>query len=1068
MFDIDHLYLWSFDYDVEDNEDSSQNVSIKDSSVNTLLKCALTILTNVDNSIQYLYKPVDSDTKLVKDIADEIQETNSLKHHAFNFGALHEQIERKNDYITGKVGIGPFALNVTNQELTRLSGVKFADSIITRQSNIGSLDNVVDTDDNPISAWESGFINSHVDIVKDPYISKLNVNQFTYNLCNLLTRSGFGETTLWFLCQPIIREMAAASNSAGSQYIRKGNKSVYTIREEAITKAAMKILNIEDVATFSLIMDRVNNPKDKRDYVYMAKSIQWIQDNKELLKRIAIEYSRNPNIKNVKIGDVEYNIQNIQMQVLVAYKSLNSYERGLSKLVQYTKIDTRKHGKNLIQIRRYLQNYTDMITKADDDASVFDKRSLHNLVDKTWIDYKTKNAIQLPFQILGGLTYNANDMFISQILQFADILNVQNDDVGEKLMTDLSRAAITAIKVNYIVNYAKTYEDGWAIKPKTDVDIAKLFTSSNALSKRLNRLLDQVRNNPKYQRLENNYLLQSISAEFEEDSIIVDGTSISKPSFITLSSTVTDNKNNGEILSEAWEDLLEDEDPFVRNFANDLIIYAFITSGEYNGWNKMFKYIPYNWIVGRTRGFDHRVESFAAYTQRMLAGDMIGLLRGQMLDDIVGNNFMNSSIIHASSIVDPEDNSLNFVRNDKGTMVIGKSVNNEEDAPQYISLQKPGTVGKYQADFDIFKLVGFYNMNPIYAQIQKRGYHRDNGHDIYEYGWDFNYIENKSKPMAIVYEDDIQEAISILQDQPIADDMSIIIGKITQETNDVVRRRKATKQIKPTDGRMFDDDTMQNVYQAWEYMEDSGDSYPKNDVKSEKYIVRQLDGQQIDDQTGRRMYDVVRQMHYFFNNDSDSTISIPYSEYKTLVNNIDEFDDVRSYMTDFGFSEKDVYGEYDKNSRTETLNGDAYNIYKILSNNGYVIDAIRKNMNDSSIEAVLERISEDGVDMFDEVEKQIENYSELDLFQDTVLDGIQVQNAIEIQQPVQQDVKYETEEFYTKQSMLDYIQDRIADGIPKEDIKVTHYAETEDTDEYWVVEVKFSQDYKNSADHNKC
>jgi len=52
--------------------------------------------------------------------------------------------------------------------------------------------------------------------------------------------------------------------------------------------------------------------------------------------------------------------------------------------------------------------------------------------------------------------------------------------------------------------------------------------------------------------------------------------------------------------------------------------------------------------------------------------------------------------------------------------------------------------------------------------------------------------------------------------------------------------------------------------------------------------------------------------------------------------------------------------------------------------------------------------------------------------------------------------------------MLDYVQDHVADGIPREDIKVTHYAETEDTDEYWVVEVKFSQDYKNSADHNNC
>lgn len=72
MFDIDHLYLWSFDYSIEDNKDGSQNISIKEDSTNTLLKCVLTILTNTDNSIQYLYKPVDSDTKLVKDVADEI------------------------------------------------------------------------------------------------------------------------------------------------------------------------------------------------------------------------------------------------------------------------------------------------------------------------------------------------------------------------------------------------------------------------------------------------------------------------------------------------------------------------------------------------------------------------------------------------------------------------------------------------------------------------------------------------------------------------------------------------------------------------------------------------------------------------------------------------------------------------------------------------------------------------------------------------------------------------------------------------------------------------------------
>nr|DAR97112.1 MAG TPA: amidohydrolase family protein [Caudoviricetes sp.] len=38
----------------------------------------------------------------------------------------------------------------------------------------------------------SGFINAHVDIVKDPWISRLNVNPYTYNIVNYLSRMGVG------------------------------------------------------------------------------------------------------------------------------------------------------------------------------------------------------------------------------------------------------------------------------------------------------------------------------------------------------------------------------------------------------------------------------------------------------------------------------------------------------------------------------------------------------------------------------------------------------------------------------------------------------------------------------------------------------------------------------------------------------------------------------------------------------------------------------------------------------------------------------------------------------------
>ena len=78
----------------------------------------------------------------------------------------------KNDYITGKKGIGPFALNVTNHELARLYQLKFKDVDTLRKIGLDRPDKLFDNNGNPIASWMSGFINAHVDIVKDPWISE--------------------------------------------------------------------------------------------------------------------------------------------------------------------------------------------------------------------------------------------------------------------------------------------------------------------------------------------------------------------------------------------------------------------------------------------------------------------------------------------------------------------------------------------------------------------------------------------------------------------------------------------------------------------------------------------------------------------------------------------------------------------------------------------------------------------------------------------------------------------------------------------------------------------------------
>lgn len=83
----------------------------------------------------------------------------------------------------------------------------------------------MDKDGNSIMSWLSALINAHVDIAKDAFISTLNVNSYTYNMVNLLVRTGMGDSSFYFITQPIIKKMADAYNNAAGQYLSNPHKT---------------------------------------------------------------------------------------------------------------------------------------------------------------------------------------------------------------------------------------------------------------------------------------------------------------------------------------------------------------------------------------------------------------------------------------------------------------------------------------------------------------------------------------------------------------------------------------------------------------------------------------------------------------------------------------------------------------------------------------------------------------------------------------------------------------------------------------------------------------------------
>jgi hypothetical protein len=96
------------------------------------------------------------------------------------------------------------------------------------------LDSIYSKDRSYIQDWLSAMVSAHVDVAKDPYIFKLNVNKVTYNHTSFLLRSGMGISTFSFLAQPILKKYANLVMQSGGVYGRMmtGSEVVNTSRSK--------------------------------------------------------------------------------------------------------------------------------------------------------------------------------------------------------------------------------------------------------------------------------------------------------------------------------------------------------------------------------------------------------------------------------------------------------------------------------------------------------------------------------------------------------------------------------------------------------------------------------------------------------------------------------------------------------------------------------------------------------------------------------------------------------------------------------------------------------------------
>lgn len=772
MFDIDKIFISFITYKVQNGNIVSQTPGTVEYSRNELLRNYIAILSDTGNAMHMLNASIDGDTKLLTDVLDELgfaEDKNTVK--PFESFTLRKQSSTKNSFITGKFGIGPFALNNNNHILTMLYGVEFAEiNGLLKDLGMTSLHETTDRYGESIMSWLSGLINMHVDVAKDPRINKLGVNKYTYNLVNLMIRLGFGRDTFYFTTQPIMKQFAKAYENASGVYMQDKTKSKSSRQKEEIEKVWLNALNSYLGVNYDRFSTAWNkyvddfNGRNKKISINGVMTYLMSKDGANILKDISKKNLKDLNAEgeySFKLGDkpVTLSIFDVQMIVASANSELEGHAQALADLVKYSKIDTKKQGKNVVQQTLYDENYKAIFEQGNGVGSYFKQDGLRRMNNSSYIRTKTRNALDLFKSVLSEQMIEATPTFLNQVKTILGVIN-KGDTGDEKIVNAVVKAIKGKIKARYFFEKGG-YCDQHNIDPKS------LFVGNNSIFSQLIRIQAKILGDPKYKQygqdgIPNNYLLRTLvtAANYNQDysdqakNTLQDTYEGAK--FVKVLNFLSDDTIDQDLFTSAWEELLNDSSfPEGQKFAEDLIVYAMMASAD-NGGKDIFKYVPVSWKLNENGNYE---DSYGAYVYRCLndyKSDNI-FLSPEDIEDIILNNWWDENMVPTFSVTKPDGRTQFTTMTSSASggipLILSASYTSKkgigytmksDKCPRYIKMARPSanpssmnTING-QRGFIIYKHVADGTATngtrfPIYQIVDPKGTKFNGGETIYEY-----------------------------------------------------------------------------------------------------------------------------------------------------------------------------------------------------------------------------------------------------------------------------------------------------------------------------------------------
>lgn len=832
-FDIDKLYLTSFNF--KRNEDGTATKSFDESDdrywQNRLLDNYMTLLKDggyVDadgkyhkgRTLQFLHRSIDNDTSLVKtdDPTDIVAVYNRIfknrniePEQPFGYQSLHSQVDIKTQFVGGKFGIGPFALANNAQILTMLYNVSFRSKpgSIMNELGILSLHDRTDKNGNSILAWLSAMINAHVDVAKDPYITALNVNSFTYGLVNMMLRTGIGDQTFMFTAQPIMVEAASAFDMAGGTLVEDPGKSKTSRQERAVRLQVESRLgnlgkNYKTMLDTILSNGRIGDANYKSmlsaqvaevsrqlfgivDGKYTNEFYRWDHSTSDVAstpvkgRTILEDILVNPEIRldpekpmsmdnmsdeayyAIKIGDQwePFSAKEVQLYVIASMYEFKPYVNALENTVKYTKIDTKKHGSSWSDQQDYKEQFEELYVDENNEENEFFTSELNDMLDHSFIGQKTTLSINLLNDILKDSAIQYTDKFRAVQWMLLDAIKSHTDD---------SKARVPRIILGYIKQqFFNKYMDD------NDIVAKDLFIGNGSIQSRLSRIKYKIKNDTEGEYFEygsNGVVTNSLLAALES---VPYERSQKQPMFVKMKKSMMDDAVAVDDIIRDWNYMLNDtEHEDMQEFARDLVVYAFLTSADTNGFTKFFKLVPAEWK--ESSGYNDYMTSI----KNLDSDTFIDIFGNDFaIGDMILNNWFDNTILPITNFTDRRSNNGKrfsghsivtsdpvlkksnifdvmagvWKNNKRGMWTATMSI---DDAPMFIKIRRPNSTYNEEAKFLLYQLIGTnkkvvddeYLEYPIYRLVEPRGVSVSaigNQFNIYEYGRGigFEYITDK-------------------------------------------------------------------------------------------------------------------------------------------------------------------------------------------------------------------------------------------------------------------------------------------------------------------------------------